>query len=111
MTEPAFEETLLKWDAPNEVSNDYKLRPYVDISNPLARKKNPLPPLDKNVPRDEILNGIFPPRQYEKDIKRYVQFVSAEDTKREMLKYLEKELENKMKERQARYHLTYILLY
>jgi len=97
-----FEETLLKWDEPVEVTPDYKLKLYVDISNPLARKKNPLPTLDKNIPRDEILNGMFPIRQFEKDGKKYVQFVSAEDTKREMLKYLEKELENKMKERQAR---------
>ena len=79
-----------------------KLKVYVDISNPLARKKNPLPPLDKNIPRDEILNGMFPARYFEKDGHKYVQYVSAEDTKREMLKYLEKELENKMKERQAR---------
>ena len=103
MSDPLpFEETLLKWDPSVEVSQEYKLKPYVDISNPLARKKNPLPPLDKNIPRDEILNGMFPPRIFEKDSKKIVQFVSAEDTKREMLKYLEKELENKMKERQAR---------
>jgi len=99
---PIFEETLLKWEEPIEVTADYKIKMYIDISNPLARKKNPLPPLDKNIPRDEILNGMFPVRVFEKDGKKFVQFVSAEDTKREMLKYLEKELENKMKERQAR---------
>jgi len=96
-----FEETLLKWDEPIEAIPD-KLKVYVDISNPLARKKNPLPPLDKNIPRDEILNGMFPAREFERDDQKYIQYVSAEDTKREMLKFLEKELENKMKERQAR---------
>jgi len=103
MTDPTvFEETLLKWEDPIEVTADYKIKMYIDISNPLARKKNPLPPLDKNIPRDEILNGMFPVRVFEKDGRKFIQFVSAEDTKREMLKYLEKELENKMKERQAR---------
>ena len=103
MSEPAsFEETLLKWDPAIEVGAEFRLKLYTDISNPLARKKNPLPPLDKNVPRDEILNGMFPPRQFESENKRNIQFVSGEDTKREMLKDLEKELENKMKERQAR---------
>ncbi len=97
-----YEETLLKWDEPVELTPEFKLKHYIDISNPLARKKNPMPSLEKNVPRDEILNGIFPIRQFEKEGKLYVQFVSGEDTKREMLKYLEKELENKMKERQAR---------
>ena len=46
----AFEETLLKWKEPIEVPNDYRIKTSVDMSNLLARKKNLLPPLDKNIP-------------------------------------------------------------
>ena len=101
MTAP-FPDSILKWDEPEEIPKDFKLKEMLDWSNPLARKKNPLPPLDKLPPLDEILNAIFPPRQFEKDGKHYIQFVSKEDTKREMLGALDAELIKKLTDRQAR---------
>lgn len=97
-----FPDSILKWDAPIETTKDFKLKQYLDWSNPLARKKNPLPPLDKLPPLDEILNAIFPVRTFETNGKTYIQFVSTEDTKREMLGTLEAELIKKLKDRQAR---------
>jgi hypothetical protein len=101
MTAP-FPDSILKWEEPIETTKDFKLKEYLDWSNPLARKKHPLPPLDKLPPLDEILNAIFPVRQFEFSGKKYLQFVSTEDTKREMLGALEAELIKKLKDRQAR---------
>lgn len=98
-----FEETILKWDPEIEVTNDFKMKDYPDWSNPLARKKNPLPALEKLPPLDDILNSVFPVRKFEINGKKYVQFVSAEEPERKVVKYeLTAELQKKLKERQAR---------
>lgn len=98
-----YEETILKWSEPIEISADQKIPEFLDWSNPLARKKNPLPPLEKLPPIEDILNSIFPPRQFEYNSKKYIQLVSYEEPERKVVKYdLTAELTKKLKDRQAR---------
>ena len=99
-----FDETILKWSEPIEITSDLKIPEYVDWSTPLARKKNPLPPMEKLPPYIYILNSIFQPRIFEYNQKKYIQTVSYEEPERKVVKIdLANELTKKLKDRQARY--------
>lgn len=95
------ENTILRYDPPIEVTENAQIKKYKDISTALARKKTELPPIDEEN-LEEVLNGMFPPREFELDGKKYVQYISMENATREELKLLDKHLDFKLKERQAR---------
>ena len=84
-----IEESILKWEDPIELTEESRIKKVTDWSNPLARKKNPLPALEKLPALEEILDNIFPPRIIEFDGKKYLMCVLREETKREKLGDLE----------------------
>ena len=68
----------------------------------LAPKKHQLPAIESNPSIPEALNAIFPPKIWEEDGQRYIQYVSQEPATREKARDLFKALDEKIKERQAR---------
>ena len=68
----------------------------------LTPKKRQLPAIESNPSIPEALNAIFPPKIWEENGKRYIQYVSQEPASREKARDLFKALDEKIKERQAR---------
>ena len=65
-------------------------------------KKNDKDQKPKNSQLVETLNNMFPPKQWEEDGHRYIQYVSPEPATREKSRDLFKALEQKKKERRAK---------
>jgi len=86
--------TLLQYQPKKEVGQEDL--PYLSI------KKRQLPAIESNPSIAEALNGIFPPKIWEENGKRYIQYVSQEPATREKARDLFKALDEKIKERQAR---------
>ena len=86
--------TLLQYQPKKEVGQEDL--PYLSI------KKRQLPAIESNPSIAEALNAIFPPKIFEENGKRYIQYVSQEPATREKARDLFKALDEKIKERQAR---------
>jgi dynein light intermediate chain len=65
-------------------------------------KKNDKDQKPKNSQLVETLNNMFPPKQWEEDGHRYIQYVSPEPATREKSRDLFKALDQKIKERRAK---------
>ena len=65
-------------------------------------KKNDKEQKPKNSQLVETLNSMFPPKQWEEDGHRYIQYVSPEPATREKSRDLFKALDQKIKERRAK---------
>ena len=65
-------------------------------------KKNDKEQKPKNSQLVETLNSMFPPKQWEEDGHRYIQYVSPEPATREKSRDLFKALDQKLKERRAK---------
>ena len=65
-------------------------------------KKNDKEQKPKNSQLVETLNNMFPPKQWEEDGHRYIQYVSPEPATREKSRDLFKALDQKLKERRAK---------
>ena len=65
-------------------------------------KKNDKDQKPKNSQLVETLNSMFPPKQWEEDGHRYIQYVSSEPATREKSRDLFKALDQKLKERRAK---------
>eukprot|EP00826_Nyctotherus_ovalis_P004805 TRINITY_DN11067_c0_g1_i1.p1 TRINITY_DN11067_c0_g1~~TRINITY_DN11067_c0_g1_i1.p1 ORF type:complete len:143 (-),score=56.42 TRINITY_DN11067_c0_g1_i1:48-476(-) len=92
-------DTLLKYDDPiestvpgNKSSADSKT----------LYKKIELPPLEAKPTNDDILNAILPPREWIEGNSHYIQYVSHKQSEREEVSALNKELDKRLTERQAR---------
>ena len=68
----------------------------------LSPKKRQLPAIESNPSIPDALNAIFPPKIWEENGKRYIQYVSQEPGTREKARDLYKALDAKIKEREAR---------
>ena len=66
------------------------------------KKKNDKEQKPKNSQLVETLNSMFPPKQWEEDGHRYIQYVSPEPATREKSRDLFKALDQKLKERRAK---------
>ena len=86
--------TLLQYQPKKEFSQEDS--PF------LAPKRHQLPAIESNPSVLEALNAIFPPKIWEEDGQRYIQYVSPEPATREKARDLFKALDEKIKERQAR---------
>ena len=86
--------TLLQYQPKKEVGEEDL--PY------LSPKKHQLPAIESNPSIADVLNAIFPPKVWEDNGKRYIQYVSQEPATREKARDLFKALDEKIKERQAR---------
>ena len=86
--------TLLQYQPKKEFSQEDS--PF------LAPKRHQLPAIESNPSVLEALNAIFPPKIWEEDGQRYIQYVSTEPATREKARDLFKALDEKIKERQAR---------
>ena len=86
--------TLLQYQPKKEVGQE-------DVTY-LSIKKRQLPAIECNPSIAEALNAIFPPKIFEENGKRFIQYVSQEPATREKARDLFKALDEKIKERQAR---------
>ena len=86
--------TLLQYQPKKEFTQDDM--PYLTV------KRHQLPAIESNPSIPEALNAIFPPKIWEEDGQRYIQYVSQEPATREKARDLFKALDEKIKERQAR---------
>ena len=86
--------TLLQYQPKKEVGQEDL--PYLSI------KKRQLPAIESNPSIAEALNAIFPPKIFEENGKRYIQYVSQEPATRDKARDLFNALDEKIKERQAR---------
>ena len=68
----------------------------------LSQKKRQLPAIESNPSVPDALNSIFPPKIWDENGKRFIQYVSQEPATREKARDLFKALDEKIKERQAR---------
>ena len=68
----------------------------------LSQKKRQLPAIESNPSVPDALNAIFPPKIWDENGKRFIQYVSQEPATREKARDLFKALDEKIKERQAR---------
>jgi len=86
--------TLLQYQPKKEIGQEDL--PYTTL------KKRQLPAIESNPSIGEALNAIFPPKIFDENGKRYIQYVSQEPATREKARDLFKALDEKIKERQAR---------
>ena len=86
--------TLLQYQPKKEFTQEDT--PY------LTQKRHQLPAIESNPSIPEALNAIFPPKIWEEDGQRFIQYVSQEPATREKARDLFKALDEKIKERQAR---------
>ena len=86
--------TLLQYQPKKEVGQEDA--PF------LALKKRQLPAIESNPSIQDALNAIFPPKIWDENGKKYIQYVSQEPATREKARDLFKALDEKIKERQAR---------
>jgi dynein light intermediate chain len=86
--------TLLQYQPKKEVAEEDL--PFLSL------KKRQLPAIESNPSIAEALNAIFPPKVWDENGKRYIQYVSQEPATREKARDLFKALDEKIKERQAR---------
>ena len=93
------EESLLKYEPPV-----YETQEEVLTKDPLQSHKKPqLPPLEsKSGALDDILNVLFPNLEIDEEGKHFLYKVSQEQASRYDLEDLEKRLQVKLMERQAR---------
>ena len=86
--------TLLQYQPKKEIGQE-------DLAF-LSPKKYQLPAIESNPSVPDALNAIFPPKIWDENGKRYIQYVSQEPATREKARDLFKALDEKIKERQAR---------
>ena len=86
--------TLLQYQPKKEVGQEDL--PFLSL------KKRQLPAIESNPSIPDALNAIFPPKTWDENGKRYIQYVSQEPATREKARDLFKALDEKIKERQAR---------
>ena len=86
--------TLLQYQPKKEVGQEDL--PFLSL------KKRQLPAIESNPSVPDALNAIFPPKIWDENGKRYIQYVSQEPATREKARDLFKALDEKIKERQAR---------
>jgi len=86
--------TLLQYQPKKEVGQEDL--PFLSL------KKRQLPAIESNPSISDALNAIFPPKIWDENGKRYIQYVSQEPATREKARDLFKALDEKIKERQAR---------
>ena len=94
-------ETLVLYDPAQEVSVDF-VPPRKRVLGPSGRKRGNLPPVESKPTIEEYLNAILPPREWTHDGKRFIQYVSSGEAKREHVRILKEQLDQKLMERQAR---------
>ena len=86
--------TLLQYQPKKEVGQEDA--PFLSL------KKRQLPAIESNPSIQDALNAIFPPKIWDENGKKYIQYVSQEPATREKARDLFKALDEKIKERQAR---------
>ena len=86
--------TLLQYQPKKEFTEEDL--PFLNV------KRHQLPAIESNPSIPEALNAIFPPKIWEEEGVRYIQYVSQEPATREKARDLFKALDEKIKERQAR---------
>lgn len=99
MSVPGFRDSLVQYEAPNEISDPIELQKIRSYQN---KKKKNLPPIESKPDYQSILNAILPPREWEHDGKHYVQYVSHNEASREDVTALQTNLDQKLLSRQAR---------
>ncbi len=85
-----YKESLVKYEAPNEISNPEELKKIKALAQ---KKKKNLPPIESKPDYQSILNAILPPREWEHDGKHYVQYVSHNKVDREDVTSLQTNLD------------------
>ena len=69
---------------------------------PAGKKKGNLPPLESKPSAADVLHQILPPKEFEENGRRYIQYVSSEAPNRSDVTQLKDDLDQKLMERQAR---------
>ena len=97
------DESLLKYDFPIVQTLEDTL-----TKDPLQSHKKPqLPPLESRAGFDDILCSLFPNLELDEENKHFIYKISQEQASRHDLDDLEKKLQMKLLERQARFFLLY----
>ena len=92
-------ESLVQYEPPIELS----VVSESSQDRPLGREqKTNQPPLESKPDIENILNAVLPPMEWEQDGKRYIQYVSHNNASRADVAELQKELDDKLINRQAR---------
>lgn len=73
-----------------------------DVNEEELTKKKTLPSIESNPSEKDTLNAMFPPKIFEENTKKYIQYVSTEKATRDQARDLFKALDAKIRERQAR---------
>ena len=73
-----------------------------DMNEEENKKPKELPQIDSNPSEKETLNIMFPPKEFEENGKKYIQYVSIDKATRDQARDLFKALDDKIRERQAR---------
>ena len=82
--------TLLQYQPKKEFTEEDL--PYLNV------KRHQLPAIESNPSIPEALNAIFPPKIWEEEGVRYIQYVSQEPATREKARDLFKALDEKIKD-------------
>lgn len=99
MSIQGFRDSLVQYQAPNEISDPVELQKIRSYQN---KKKKNLPPIESKPDYQSILNAILPPREWEHEDKHYVQYVSQSEASREDVTSLQTNLDQKLLSRQTR---------
>lgn len=94
--------SLVEYKAAIEVSNVNDYGTLSKMSKTLGKRKAAVPPLESKPDIESILNAILPPREWEQDGKHFIQYVSHQETSRDEIGNLQKQLDQKLLARQAR---------
>lgn len=73
-----------------------------DINDEDNKKPKELPQIDSNPSEKETLNIMFPPKEFEENGKKYIQYVSIDKATRDQARDLLNALDDNIKKRQAR---------
>ena len=90
-----YQDSLVKFDIPSDTSDEEDEKE--EDKNKKVKKETEEERETKN-----ILRAMFKPREWDKNEKKYLSYVSAEPANREKARNLFKALDEKIKERQAR---------
>ena len=99
MSLQGFRDSLVQYEAPNEISDPVELQ---KIRSRNSKHKKNLPPIESKPDYQSILNAILPPREWEHENKYYVQYVSHNKASREDVTSLQTNLDQKLLSRQAK---------
>ena len=91
-------DSLVQYEAPNEISNPAELQKLRNYQN---KRKN-LPPIESKPDYQSILKAILPPREWDHEGKHYIQYVSHNVASRDDVTALQNKLDERLLSRQAR---------